>query len=103
MAILEISIVPVGTGSTSVSEYVVSALKILENKGMKYELSSMGTIIEGELGELLNLAREMHESCFKDSVKRVVTTIKIDDRRDKPLSIEGKKVSVYKKMEKKHG
>lgn len=103
MVILEISLVPVGTGSASVSEYVASALKLLENKGMKYELSSMGTVIEGELVELLNIAREMHESCFKDSVKRVVTTIKIDDRRDKPLSIEGKKASVYKKMEGKHG
>jgi uncharacterized protein (TIGR00106 family) len=103
MAILEISIVPVGTGSASVSEYVASALKLLENKRLKYELSSMGTVIEGELGELFNTAREMHESCFKDSVKRVVTTIKIDDRMDKPLSIESKKASVHKKMEGRHG
>ena len=101
MAILEISIVPVGTGNTSVSKYVASALKLLKNKGMKYELSSMGTVIEGELDELLKAAKEMHESCFKESVKRVVTTIKIDDRRDKALSIEGKKSSVYKKMGRK--
>lgn len=39
----------------------------------------------------------MHESVFDENVSRVVTTIKIDDRRDKPLSIEGKLKSVEKK------
>jgi len=98
MALLEISIVPVGTANTSVSDYIAGALKILKDKGINYELNSMGTTIEGELGSILDVAGQMHESCFKQGAKRVVTTIKIDDRKDKPLSIEGKKASVNKKL-----
>lgn len=102
MAIMEISIVPIGTKTPSVSKHVADALKILEKeKRIKYELTAMGTIIEGDLEKLLVLAKKMHEAVFKDKdILRVITTIKIDDRRDKPLSIEGKIKSVEEKLEK---
>lgn len=98
--IAEISVVPLGTQTPSVSKYVASALKILEKeRNIKYQLTAMGTIIEADsLNELLNLAKKMHEAVFNEGVKRVVTTIKIDDRRDKKLTIEGKTKSVKEKM-----
>ncbi len=49
MAMVEVSIVPVGTNSPSVSQYVALALKVLQaEKDLKYELTAMGTILEGE-------------------------------------------------------
>ena len=91
MAMVEVSIVPVGTGGPSASEYVARALKVLEAEpDLTYELTAMGTIIQGELDRLLNVVSRMHETAFDSRVKRVVTTIKIDDRRDKPLTIGGK-------------
>jgi len=100
MAIMEISVIPLGTKTPSVSRYVANALKILEKeKGIKYELTSMGTIIEGDLEKLLILAKRMHEAVFEDKeVLRVVTTIKIDDRRDKPQSMQDKIKSVKEKL-----
>jgi uncharacterized protein (TIGR00106 family) len=99
MAMIEVSIVPVGTGKTSVSPYVARALKILQQEhGIKYELTAMGTIIEGELPRILELARKMHDSAFGDGVARVVTTIIIDDRRDKPSTMKSKVESVKKEM-----
>lgn len=99
MAIIEISVIPLGTKTPSVSKYVADVLKILEKeKGIKYELTSMGTIIEGDLERVLGLAKRMHEAVFDKEVLRVITTIKIDDRRDKPLSIEGKIKSVKEKL-----
>ena len=90
-----------GTGKTSVSEYVAKALKVLRSEGdIKYELTSMGTIVEGNLDKIFNLAKKIHEAVFDEKVLRVVTIIKIDDRRDKPLSIEGKIKSVQKKLSK---
>lgn len=95
MAIVEISIVPVGTRTASVSRYVARAVKLLEGaSGIRYETTAMGTIIEGDLDCILRLVREMHESVFDGEVMRAVTTIKIDDRRDKPLTIEGKLASL---------
>jgi uncharacterized protein (TIGR00106 family) len=94
MAVVEISVIPLGTKTPSVSKYVAEALKVLEKEGMKYELTSMGTIVEGDLNKILDLVKKMHETVFDKEVQRVVTIIKIDDRRDKPLSMEGK-VSRY--------
>jgi uncharacterized protein (TIGR00106 family) len=99
MAIVEISVIPLGTKTPSVSRYVADALRILEKeKGIKYELTSMGTIIEGDLDKVLDLAKKMHEAVFDKEILRAVTIIKIDDRRDKPLSMEGKIKSVQDKL-----
>ena len=99
MAMVEVSVVPLGTGTPSVSEYVAGALKVLKDEpGIKYELTAMGTIIEGDLQQILTLAGRMHRSAFGTEVKRVLTTIKIDEREDKPLTIRGKVESVEIKL-----
>ena len=99
MAMVEVSIVPVGTPTPSVSQYVAEAVRILQNeKDIKYELTAMGTIIEGDLERLLTLAGRMHQSAFEAGVMRVVTTIKIDERRDKPLTMSGKTEAVKRKL-----
>ena len=99
MAMIEVSIVPVGTATPSVSQYVAGALRVLENEpGIKYELTAMNTIIEGDLEKLLALAQKMHNSAFDAGAKRVVTSIRIDERRDKPLTIEGKIKAVREKL-----
>ncbi|MEM3402093.1 MAG: MTH1187 family thiamine-binding protein, partial [Candidatus Hadarchaeales archaeon] len=77
MAIMEISVVPVGTGSTSISDFVVEALKILRRRRLRYRLTPMGTIVEGGLDELLSLVREVHEAVISAGAKRLVTCIKI--------------------------
>ncbi len=99
MAMMEVSIVPMGTSTPSVSEYVAGALRILQNEpDIKYELTAMGTIIEGELEHLLALAGRMHQSAFDAGAMRVLTTIKVDERRDKPLTMNGKIKSVKEKL-----
>jgi uncharacterized protein (TIGR00106 family) len=99
MAIIDISVVPVGTQSPSVSRYVAGAVRILKNESdIKYELTPMNTIIEGELEKLMSLAQRMHESAFDAGAMRVVTTIRIDDRHDKPLTIDGKIKAVRERL-----
>ncbi len=99
MAIVEVSVVPIGTGSPSISEYVVQAVKVLQNeKDLKYELTGMGTIIEGDLERLLTLVRKMHQAVFDGGATRVVTTVKIDERRDKASTISSKVESVKRKI-----
>jgi uncharacterized protein (TIGR00106 family) len=98
MAILEISVVPIGTGDTSLSAYVADCLRILKKEKVRYELSSMGTNIEGNLRDLLRIALKMHQIPFQRGALRVLTTLKIDDRRDKKGTLEGKKRAVKKKL-----
>ncbi len=82
MAIAEISIVPVGTQTTSVSSFVAGAVTELKASGLDYRLTPMGTIIEGGLEQVMAVCTRMHASAFAGGALRVYTTIKIDDRRD---------------------
>ncbi|MFC1693471.1 MTH1187 family thiamine-binding protein [Candidatus Latescibacterota bacterium] len=78
---MEIAVYPLGTGDASVSKEVSAVFDVLERSGLSYEITVMGTIIEGSPDELFALARRLHDVIFSDKVKRVVTVIKIDDRR----------------------
>ena len=99
MAIAEISIIPIGTKTPSVSGYVAAAIRVLQrDKDLKYELTAMGTIVEGDLDNILIVVRKMHEEAFGDGIARVLTTVKIDDRRDKPSNIEAKMGSLREKL-----
>lgn len=48
MVIVEFTIVPIGTGSTSLSCYVADLYKVLEQKtDINFQMNSMSTTIEG--------------------------------------------------------
>ena len=99
MAIAEVSVVPLGTKTPSVSQYVARAVKVLEReKDIKYEMTAMGTIIEGDLDRILAVVKKMHEGTFGEGVVRVLTTVKIDDRRDKAQGMKEKVDSLKKKL-----
>ena len=97
MAIVEVSIVPLGLSATSLSEQIALVLEPLKGSGLHHTLTAMGTIIEGDLAEVMKCVLKMHEVPFQKGIGRVYTTIKIDDRRDKPITIEGKVRSVMTK------
>lgn len=96
MPIMEINIIPLGTKTPSVSKYIADALRVLgKEKNIIYELTAMGTIVETDsLDLLLTLAKKMHRAVLSGKINRAVTTIKIDDRKDKKISIEEKVSSV---------
>ncbi len=99
MAVVFVSITPLGTGTASVSRYVAGVERILRATRLTHQLTAMGTIIEGDLDEILEVIRRMHEHPFGEGAVRVSTLVKIDDRRDKPdHSIAGKLRSVEEKL-----
>jgi len=98
MAIIEISISPLGTGDPGVSTYVAGCLRILRKSHLKHQLTPMGTIIEGSLDEVFPVIREMMESPFLAGAVRVSTLIKIDDRRDRPQHAMEEKVRTVEKL-----
>jgi uncharacterized protein (TIGR00106 family) len=100
MAIIDVTVIPVGTSTPSVSQYVAEIHKVLqkhENR-IKYELTPMSTLIEGELKDLLEIVQEIHEVPFQHGLQRVCTNIRIDDRRDKEHSMERKLNAVKSKL-----
>ena len=100
MALMHLTIIPLGTNSPSVGEYVADIQKVLEKSGFPYELTDMGTIIEGNTEDLLKLAARLSEMPFLKGINRVVTQISLDDRRDKKVSIGAKKAAVADRLAK---
>lgn len=99
MAIVEVSIIPLGTAETSISHYVADCVKVAQQSGLRYQLTGMGTVLEGDLDRIMATIRQMQESVFVAGAERVVSTITIDDRRDKPEhSVKSKVASVEAKL-----
>ncbi|NQX49611.1 MTH1187 family thiamine-binding protein [Paenibacillus tritici] len=100
MAIGEVTVIPIGTGSTSLSSYVADMQRVLQTvEGITYELTSMGTIIEGPVGRILAAVEALHESPFTSGAQRVSTSLKMDDRRDKPSTSRSKLEAVERKLQ----
>jgi uncharacterized protein (TIGR00106 family) len=98
MAIMEISVVPLGLGQPGMGDYVAAVVKYLENENIPHELTDMGTVVHGQPDMLLRVARALHELPFQQGVKRVMTHISIDDRRDKEVFLGDKKKSVRARL-----
>jgi len=96
MVLLEMSITPLGKGE-SVSQYVAECLELVEQSGLDYELHAMGTIVEGELTDVLDLMRRCIERTAQHS-DRVTCAAKIDFRRGKSGRLKGKVTSVEQKL-----
>ncbi len=87
-----ISTFPLGKG-TSVGRYVAEAIEEVEQSGLDYRLTAMGTILEGEWDEIMKVLKKMRDRVLKSS-ERVYLSIVIDDRVDKRRRIESKVKSV---------
>src|SRR3954470_12198053 len=99
MVLLEMSITPLGKGE-SVSAYVAECVDLIDRSGLAYELHSMGTIVEGELDQVLDLMRRCIEQVAKHS-DRVTCAAKLDFRRDHAGRLKSKVESVEQKLDRK--
>ncbi|WP_144476268.1 MTH1187 family thiamine-binding protein [Cytobacillus oceanisediminis] len=94
MAIVDVTVIPIGTETPSVSSYVADIQRILKNyeeQGkIRYQLTPMNTLIEGELPVLFEVVQAIHEAPFNKGIQRVATNIRIDDRRDVKRKMEDK-------------
>ena len=82
----------------SVSEYVAAAIEVLEAQDrVVWQLDSMFTTLEGEPEDLFEVIQAMQEAVFAAGAERVGTVIKMDDRRDRSVSMADKIASVEAK------
>ena len=96
MVLLEFSMSPLEKGS-SVGEYVARSLKIIDASGLDYRLHAMGTIVEGELDQVLDVLRKCMEAMASDC-DRITCTAKMDFRRGYSGRLATKVESVVDKL-----
>lgn len=92
--IVEFSVVPIGRGE-ELAGPVAAILDLVDRSGLPYQLTAMGTLVEGEWDEVLGLVRRCHEA-MRGSEARVLTHIAIDDRPCASGRIAGKVRDVEK-------
>jgi len=98
--IADFSIVPIGGGSTSIGHQVAIAVKAMTKvRGIRHQLTPMGTVLEAEgLDPILEAVRVAHEALVEAGSMRVESTLRVDDRRDKPRSMADMVSSVERHM-----
>jgi len=94
--IASFTIIPLGTSTPSVSRYVANVLDVFDSLKLKYQLTPMCTIIEGEEEEIFKAIVEIKKKLFEMGLKRIVYSLNVDERIDKPLTMSGKIESVQK-------
>jgi uncharacterized protein (TIGR00106 family) len=97
----EISILPVGTGSTSISREVAAAFDaIRKTKDIKTtELTAMGTQIEANsMKAILNSIEAAHQAVKSMGAKRIISSIRIAERLDASRTLEDEVKSVTEKL-----
>lgn len=88
-ATAEIQVIPIGEG-VSVRAQVKRAHQLLADSGLRVALHAFGTNVEGELGDILDAVRRMHETLHAEGVVRLATALKLGTRTDKEPSLESK-------------
>jgi len=90
------SIAPFGKGE-SLSEYVTESIKLVEKSGLKYQVTSMGTIVEGEWDEVLDLINRCRRKML-EKVNRISIKIWIDERKGAKDALTNKIRSIETKL-----
>lgn len=96
MMLLEFSMSPLSKGE-SVSEYVARSLDIIDHSGLDYQLHAMGTVVEGELDQVLGVLRKCFEAMQSDC-DRITCTAKFDYRKGSQGRLVAKVESVEQKL-----
>ncbi len=99
MVLLEFSMSPLGKGE-SVGKYVSRSLEIIDQSGVEYRLNPMGTVLEGEWDDVMDVVRQCYERMRKDC-NRISCTMKVDFRKGKNGRLSGKVASVEKRLKRK--
>ena len=94
MVLLEFAMAPHGQGE-SLSAAVARLLDVIDKSGVAYQLTPMGTILEGEWDQVM----EVVTACFKTlqaDCPRIVMNLKLDYRAG-PQSRLGSKIATVEK------
>jgi uncharacterized protein (TIGR00106 family) len=99
MILLEFAMVPAGQGD-SYSAAVARILDVIDNSGVPYRLTPMGTILEGDWGQVMGVVGACFRTLEADS-QRISMNLKMDYRAGRESRLESKMRSVEDKLGRK--
>jgi uncharacterized protein (TIGR00106 family) len=99
MVLLEMTMSPTGKGE-SLSAYVARVLDIIDRSGIRYQLTPMSTIMEGEWDDVMKIIGDCFNELRRDC-PRIGVQIKIDYREGTESRLESKIESLEQKLGRK--
>lgn len=84
--VAEISVIPVS--QADMKECIDAAVQAIEQCGLKYEVGALGTTVEGSLDRVVEAVRAVHQAVMDSGSERVITEVRIDERRGVDHTIE---------------
>ncbi len=100
MVLLELTVFP-NNVIGSMSPYVARVVDIIDKSGLKYRLSPMSTVIEGELEQVLAVATQCHNELAKDC-DRISMAMRVDSKPgNNATRMESKVTAVEEKVGRK--
>jgi uncharacterized protein (TIGR00106 family) len=100
VATADLTVIALGRPDVSASPYIAEIQRRLAAQDrVRYRLHAMGTSLEGETADILAVVGELHAIPFEMGIPRVYTVLKLDDRRDKPQTLDDKVASVERLLE----
>ncbi|KAF7295484.1 DUF77-domain-containing protein [Mycena indigotica] len=92
-ATADFCLIPMGTGETSVAEYIAECQRILEKSGLVYKMQYMsssnggyGTNLEGPWGAVSQAIHDCHAAVHEKGALRIATDIRIGTRTDREVA-----------------
>jgi uncharacterized protein (TIGR00106 family) len=90
-ATAELQVVPIGSG-VSVREEISRVVSLLADHAFIIQTHASGTNIEGELEDILDAVRSVHEALHDSGTVRIVSYLKLETRTDKTPTLAGKQL-----------
>ncbi|WNS41844.1 MTH1187 family thiamine-binding protein [Paenibacillus sp. MMS20-IR301] len=75
--LLSIQVIPKTPNNEDSIPYVDTAIEVIQQSGVKHQVNPLETTMEGELTELLEVVRQMHEALIAKGSPSVISQIKI--------------------------
>jgi len=91
--IVDLTIFPMDKQGTGFSPYVARVLDVIRQSGLSHRLGPMGTAIEGEWEEVMDVVDRCYRALEGDS-DRIYLTIKADFRRGRTNGLDAKVAAV---------
>ena len=99
MVLLEFAMAPAGKGE-SVSEYVARILDVIDQSGLPYQLTPMGTILEGEWDAVMAVVTACFRALERDC-NRIGMNLKMDYRAGPAGRLQSKTARVQERLGRK--
>lgn len=93
----EFSVAPIGSG-IHLSKQIAKAARVVEESGLDYQVTAMGTLIEGGWDEVMAVIQKANQALLQEN-ERVYTRIAIDAlKHETPGRIRSKVEKIEKEL-----